>query len=574
MLSNKIKEEARKFALKNAADYGKADEKAVLGRLLAANPRLRSDIRSLSELAKQAVQEVNKMSKADVDKEFGRHAEEFAEREKKKAAETAEPKMELEGAVSGSFATRFPPGPNGYMHIGHSKAVFLEREFANIYRGRLFLYFDDTNPEKDRQEYVDAFHNDLEWLGIKFDEEYYASDHIEQMYEYTRKLISLGKAYACACGREDIKEKRFKGVECKHRSQNRKENGGEFKKMLAGDYKEGEAIIRFLGDMKAENTALRDPTLLRIKRETHYRQGTKYIVWPTYDLNTAIVDSLHGVTDVIRSKEFELRDELGRRILEALDLKVPRIHSMSRLAVKDNVTHKRELRKLIDEGLLWGWDDPRLVTIAGLRRRGIQPEAIRRFALRSGMSKMDGALNIDMLLAENRNVIDDISRRLFLVQEPAELKITGMPRKFKSVKLNLHPSKSLGQRESCVSDKLLISGSDAKTLKRGSKFRLKDLFNVKIEKIGAKEIAAKFIGNESIDAQKFQWVDSERNVRCKLIRVGPLLRGGAFNKESITESAAYAEEYVNKLQREEIVQFERVGFFKLDSVKEKTFISI
>lgn len=574
MLAKRIREIARKFALKNALDYGKAEVGAVLNKVLAAEPRLKNEIRELSPLVKEVVQEVNKMSKSEVEKAAEQFSEEFEKKEREREERSAKPRMILEGAVPEKFASRFPPAPNGYMHVGHAKGAFMSREFANIYKGKDFLYFDDTNPEKDKQEFVDEFHKDLEWLGLEFEEEYYASDDMEKMYEYAKKLISSGNAYACKCSKEELKESRFRGVECEHRKQPKATNAKIFEEMLAGKHEDGNVIIRFMGDMKANNTALRDPTLLRVKRGTHYRQGTKYVVWPTYEFNTPIEDSIHGVTDIIRSKEFELLSELGGLILKALGLRVPRVHIEARLVIKDNVTHKRELNRLVKEGMLSGLDDPRLVTIAGMRKRGIQPQAIKNFVLRFGMSKTDSKVGIEMLLAENRKVIDEFAKRLFLVQEPVTVKIESVPDKYKKVELALHPTKELGRREVAVSNSLVISGSDAKTLRAGSKFRLKDLFNVEVEKKGGKEIHAKFIGNESIDASKFQWVDAEHSVKCKLISIGPLLIDEKFNEKSLVASEAYAEEYVNTLQKDEIVQFERVGFFKLDDVKQKTFIAL
>jgi len=574
MIANKIREEIRKFALKNAIDYGKADSGAVLGKIVSANPRLKQDVKELARIVKEVTEEVNRMSEASLQKEFEAYAKEFERREKEKQEKSAKPHMELEGAVTGKFATRFPPAPNGYMHLGHAKGAFLAREFADIYKGKNFLYFDDTNPDKDRQEFVDQFHIDLEWLGIKFDQEYYASDDVEKMYEYARKLIWSGYAFACSCTPEEMRRDRFRGVECRHMKHTKEANAELFDEMLAGKHEENSMVIRFMGDMKSSNTMLRCPTILRIKKGRHYRQGDRYRVWPTYVFNTPIEDSLHGVTDIIRSKEFELVGELSERILKALGLRVPRVHIDARLVIKDNVTHKRELNKLISEGKLWGYDDPRLVTIAGLRRRGVQPQAIKSFVLRFGMSKTDSSVGIDMLLAENRTAIDEISRRLFLVLEPVEVKISGMPKEYRSVRLNLHPQKSLGQREASVSDTLLISGSDAKTLKPKSIFRFKDLFNVEVEKVGKKEISARFIGNEKVDAPKFQWVDANRKVRCELLLIGPLLVGGSFNDKSLIRVEAYAEEFVNSLEKDEIVQFERVGFYKLDDTRQKTFIAL
>ena len=566
------RELARKFALKNALDYGKADTGAVLGKVLASHPELRKDIRAAAASVSEVVEQTNKMSREELEREFGAYVGEFEQKEREKAEKGAKPRMELDGAVVGKFATRFPPEPNGYMQVGHAMVTWLEREFADIYKGTLALYFDDTNPEKEKQEYVDGLKNDLAWLGVRFDREYYASDHIETLYGYARKLVNAGNAYVCTCDGERIKKLRFGGEACEHRERAANESAELLERMIKGAVDDGEAVLRLKLDMQASNTTLRDPVLLRVIKHSHYRQGEKYAAWPTYDFNTPVVDSVEGVTDAIRSKEYELRDELDMKILDMLGLRKPRIRSVARLEIRGNITSKRKTNELIAQGKLSGYDDPRLVTIAALRRRGIRPEAIRSFVLRFGMSKSEHTVPIDMLLAENREIIDGTAKRLFAVTEPVRVNVQSI--NVRSVTLRLHPSRDLGSRECSASGKLLISGSDARTLKQGSVFRFKDLVNVEVLGIGAEGVDAKAIGNEALDAPKFQWVDAERNVRCKLVEIGPLLAGDEFNAESLKEREAFAEEYANTLNKDDIVQFERIGFFKLDDTKEKKFIEL
>ncbi|HVA83041.1 MAG TPA: glutamate--tRNA ligase, partial [Candidatus Aquilonibacter sp.] len=492
MLDAKVLSAIRKYSIKNALEYGKANEKSVFGKVISEFPETKSDMKGLMSEIAGIVAEVGKLDKEALEKEFEEHREEFEKAQQIKAKESV-PKFVLDGAVKGAFATRYAPAPNGYMHIGHAKAALMASEFAKIYEGKIFLYFDDTNPEKDKQEYVDAMKEDLAWMGIHFDDEYYASDNVERVYGHARNLLGEGYAYACECDAELVSKNRFAGIECAHRARASGENLRIFEEMLGGKYDEGKVAIRFKGEMKSQNTALRDPVILRIKKETHYRQGEKYIVWPTYDLNTPIMDSMHKVTDVIRSKEFELRDELARMILRALKLEAPRIHSESRLVITDNITHKRELNKLIAEGELWGYDDPRLVTISALRRRGIAPEAIRKFVLRSGMSKTDGKIDISMLLDENRKAVDKIAKRLFFVEDPVKVRIEGG--KQTEVKMNLLPENDVDFREYGVGDTLYISGKDSKALTIGDRIRFKDLFNVEVSNLKG-DITCKFIGGD------------------------------------------------------------------------------
>ena len=569
-ISSEVTGTIRKYALKNASDYGKAHEGSVLNKIISLYPEHKSDIKSLAKEVSKIIFEVNALGKDALQSEYSKYAAEFENEQKIRVEKTAKPNMELEGAVMGNFATRYPPAPNGYMHIGHAKALFLESEFAAKYNGKLFLYFDDTNPEKDRQEFVDKFHEVLKWLGVKFDKEYYASDGMDKIYECARVLIKNGDAYACSCSAEQIKDGRFNKKECAHRVSDPKSNSLEFEKMLEGGYGENEMIIRFKGDMASENTAMRDPTLLRIKNSAHYRQGTKYRVWPTYDLNTPIMDSIHGVTDVMRSKEFELRDDLGRMILEKLGLHPPRIHSFSRLVIKDNLTHKRELNELIKGGEIGGFDDPRLVTIVALRRRGILPEAIRNFVLKLGMTKTDGTVSIDALLAENKKLIDPTSKHLFFVSDPVKVHISAA--QGSDVKLKLHPSNEMGFREYRTGSEFFISNEDAQNLREGDTIRLKDFMAIKITSLENGEISAE----KADGAQKgkvIQWVPESSHVRCSVSMPENSVDGnGRFNPNSLKTSSGYVEGYASTLKEREIVQFERFGYCVLDKKESMEFI--
>ena len=560
---------ARKYALKNAVDYGKAHEGSVLNKVISLYPEQKSDIKSLAKEVSRIVVEVNSLGKEALESEYKSFESEFAEEQKVKLEKTASPSMDLEGAVQDEFATRYPPAPNGYMHIGHAKALFLESESAKRYNGKLFLYFDDTNPEKDKQEFVDKFHEALEWLNVKFDKEYYASDSMDRIYESARTLIKKGDAYACSCSADQIKDGRFNRKSCTHREKPAAESLGQFEDMLSGKYNENEMIIRFKGDMASENTALRDPTLLRIKNDSHYRQGAKYRVWPTYDLNTPVMDSLNGVTDVLRSKEFELRDDLAKMILEKLNLRVPRIHSFSRLVIKGNITHKRELNALIKEGAISGFDDPRLVTIVALRRRGILPEAIRNFVLKLGMTKTDGTVSIDALLAENKKLIDPIAKHLFFVANPREVIVEDAD-PFE-IKLKLHPSSDMGFREYGIGRKFFISDEDASGLKEGDIVRLKDLMDIRIISTGSTLKAQK-----STEAQRgkiIQWVSEGNFMECSVsIPETPLDENGNFDHKSMKIAKGYVEKYAKEINEHEIVQFERFGYCILDKKASSEFI--
>ncbi|MCL5430216.1 MAG: glutamate--tRNA ligase [Candidatus Marsarchaeota archaeon] len=571
-MDEKIKSIIRKFALKNAIDYGKADMGSVLGKVIPQAkgmpvPELKKEVESI-------IREVNKMKRPELEKEYKPFEKEFEERAAETVKKTEKPNFEIEGAQNGKVITRFPPEPSGYMHVGHVKQVLISEELSRLYDGKLFLFFDDTNPAKAKQEFVDAMKKDLAWLGLKFDKEYYSSDFVETIYGYTKQLMEKGKAYVCTCGREEMKDMRFKGVECKHRSQPIEENQKLFDGMLSGRFKEGEAVVRFIGNMKAQNAVLRDPVLMRIIDKPHYKTGTKYKLWPSYDLNTPIIDSLNGITDVVRSKEYELHDELGIQILKLLGLRNPRYHLEARLNIKGNIVQKRDIRKLVEEGKLSGWDDPRLMTIMALKRRGILPDAIRNFILRLGMTKTDSTVPLDMLLAENRKLIDPIAKHLFFVADPVRLVIGNASEL--NVKLKLHPSAQYGFREYKTGDKFYISGDDAKEIHENEAIdiRLKDLMDIRI-----KTSAADVLSAEKVDDAKkgkvIQWVSEENKVKCTVLVPGPIVdENDDFNPNSLAVVEGYVESYAKKLEEHEIVQFERFGYCILDSKKKMQFIFI
>ncbi len=573
MLNEIQKKEIHKLILKNALDYGKAKKENVISKVFSKFPELKSDMKTLSQYLDKEVSDVNMLSKQQLEKEASEFLEEFKKEAQVKAEKSSKHNFTIEGAEVGKFITRFPPEPNGYMQIGHAKVAFTEREFADVYGGKLALYFDDTNPEKEKQEYVDAIKNDLSWLGIKYELEYYASDNIELIYSNAEKLISLGKAYACICSPEDVKKSRFDGVPCKHKKQAVHENMDLWREMLKGTTND-DIIIRLNYDLKAQNTVMRDPTLFRIKVANHYRQGNKYTVWPTYAINTPIIDSIKGVTDVIRSKEFELMDELYFYILDLLNLRKPRIHTVGRLEIKDNLTSKRKINELVKQGYLWGYDDPRLVTISGLRRRGVKPLAIKEFSLRFGMNKSESKVDISMLLNENKKLLDSHSKRLFYIGSPLKVEVKGIPENKKSVKLKLHPTTDLGYRNYTLSNIFFINTYDANNLIVKGDLRFKDLFDVSIESIDKDVITAKYIEKTST-GPKLQWVNDGNLLQCKLYEVRNLLNGDQFNNESMLIKEGYVESYAESLSEGEVVQFERTGFFKLDKKGEvPNFISL
>jgi len=545
----------RKYALKNAFDYGKANPGSVVGKIVTEYPDAKKDMKRTIQLVNDIVLQVNKMSKDEIEREIANY--QYAQREEK------EKELEVENAEEGKVITRYPPEPNGWPHIGHAKAFCLSWTIARKYKGKVILRWDDTNPEAEKAEYVEAIRNGIKWLGLDWDKEVYCSDYIQMMYSLCEQLIRQDDAYFCICTQEKISEGRQNGKRCECGRQSVEKNLDSWQRMLKGEIGEGEGVIRLKGDMASLNTVMRDPTLFRVITAPHFRQGKKYRVWPTYDFQGPVMDSLLKITHPIRSKEYELRDELYYYLLGKLRLYTPKIISIARLSIKNAPVSKRLLRPLVESGKLWGWDDPRLPTLAGLRRRGILPEAIKRYVLRGGLTKSESEGDWEILLAENRKLLDPIAKHYFFVADPAKIKVHGLP---PIVQLRYHPKEELGFREIPVSEEIYLSREDVTNLKKGERIRLKDLANIEITSLNPLE--AKVVGGE-LPQKKIQWVSNIAKTRCTVAVISDLLNeNGEFNDKSMVLRDGYCENNCTSIREGETIQFERVGFCRLDKKEE------
>lgn len=554
-----------KWVVRNTRDYGKADPKAVVGKVIGEWPEAREDLPRTMQLITAAVETAAKLSKEQLDKELSAFV---FEQRKEKARH-----IELQGAQQGNVVTRFAPEPNAYMHIGHAKSAFLSYEGAHGYGGKCLLRFDDTNPEKESAEFVEAIREGLEWLGIEFDGEGYASDKMPIYYSYAEQLIEQGDAYVCKCQKEEMSANRSRKKGCECRNRPKSENKELWLEMVAKKMDEGAATLRLKGDLHSQNTVMRDPTLARILLAPHYRHGTKYAVWPTYDFQCAIADSVEGVTHVLRSKEYELRDELFYTILDRLRMRTPRVYDFSRLEIKGTVLSKRLIKPLIDQKKVSGWDDPRLPTLFGLRRRGILPQAIKEFVLSFGLSKVESEPSWEALLVENKKILDPIAERYFFVKDPVKLVVAKPTNEVASVPK--HPSVKMGDREIATGSDFWIAKTDADALKDGETFRLKGLYNVKIT---AKEdglVCGEFANKALIQgSKKIQWVPAIDKwfVPCEIIVPGDLIVNEKFNPNSLETDKGYCEKACTYLEEGIVIQFERYGFVRLDDAKKMAFI--
>jgi glutamyl-tRNA synthetase len=437
-----------------------------------------------------------------------------------------------------------------------------------MYGGKLVLRYDDTNPEDTRLEYWAAIKVGLDWLGIEFDEIKNTSDDIGLFYDKCVEMIKKNYAYVCTCKRDTISKNRKEMVSCECSMGDVKQNEERWERMFK-KYKPGEAVVRFRGDMESKNTVMRDPVLFRINDARHAQLAEEHRVWPSYDIAVAVEDSTDGITHALRSKEYELRNELYHAILDALDMRHPKMLEFSRLEFKGMPVSKRILRPLIDEGKVSSYDDPRLPTLAALERRGITPEAIRKFTLSLSLTKADTLAPFDSLEAFNRKIVDENSIRLFMVKDPKTLTIRNLPNS--TVELPNHPSNKMGTRKVTVEDSVFLSSDDVKSLKIGDQLRLMGLGNVKITSVNS-EITGEFTGDErDVNFMKLQWVSQKNAHELKILIPQRLFVDDKFNEESLEEIHVYVEPHYLELRNGEEIQFVRFGYCRKDSSKQAIF---
>jgi len=336
------------------------------------------------------------------------------------------------GRYDGRVHTRFPPEPNGYLHIGHAKAICINFGIAEEFRGLCNLRMDDTDPTKEEWEYVKSQQEDIRWLGFDWDDRmFFASDYFEQLYEWAVELIEKGKAYVDDLSPEQIRAYRgdftTPGRESPYRDRSMEKNLDLFERMRAGEFEEGERVLRAKIDMTHPNMNMRDPVMYRILYETHYKQGDDWCIYPTYDWTHGQSDSIEGITHSLCSLEFEDHRPLYNWFLEALEIYHPRQIEFARLYLSHTVMSKRKLKQLVDEGYVSGWDDPRMPTISGMRRRGYPPSAIRVFCDEIGVAKSESLIDIDMLEHFVRDDLNQNAPRVMAVMDPLRVVIENYP---------------------------------------------------------------------------------------------------------------------------------------------------
>ncbi|GHZ19214.1 glutaminyl-tRNA synthetase [Vibrio cholerae] len=501
--------------------------------------------------------------------------------------------------------TRFPPEPNGYLHIGHAKSICLNFGIAQDYQGQCNLRFDDTNPEKENLEYVESIKKDVTWLGFDWSGEVcYSSDYFDKLYEYAIELIQKGLAYVDELTPEQIREYRGTltepGKHSPYRDRSVEENLALFEKMRAGEFAEGQACLRAKIDMASSFIVMRDPVLYRVRFAEHHQTGDKWCIYPMYDFTHCISDALEGITHSICTLEFQDNRRLYDWVLDNITIPChPRQYEFSRLNLEYTVMSKRKLNQLVTEKLVTGWDDPRMPTISGLRRRGFTPSAIREFCKRIGVTKQENMIEYSALESCIRDDLNENAPRAMAVLDPVKLVIENFAAgTVETLTLANHPNKpEMGDREVPFTRELWIEREDFreeankkyKRLVLGKEVRLRGAYVIKAERIEKDEqgnITTIFcsydpetLGKNPADGRKVKgvihWVSAEKGVPAEFRlyeRLFTVPNPGAadnfaetINPESLVKVQGYVEPSVVEAKPEFGYQFERMGYFCADN---------
>lgn len=508
---------------------------------------------------------------------------------------------ELEsGKVNGVY-TRFPPEPNGYLHIGHAKSLCLNFGIKEKYNGKCNLFFDDTNPSKEKTEFVDAIKEDIKWLGFKWDKETYASDYFENIYAYAVELIKKGKAFVCDMSPEEISACRGTltepGKESPARNRSVEENLELFAAMREGKFADGEKCLRAKIDMASPNINMRDPVIYRILRRTHHRTGDKWCIYPMYDFAHPICDYMQGVTHSLCTLEFEdhrpLYDWVG---IELGFSPKPRQIEFARLNVTNLVMSKRYLKKLVEENFVDGWDDPRMPTLAGIRRRGVPAEALKDFCGRIGVCKANSEVQISYLEACIREYLNLRAERAMAVLNPVKVTIANYPDgKTEEMDFDINPNEEVKRtRKIAFSKHIYIDADDFSLnpppkyfrLKKDGYVRLKSAYIIHCDNVitddngNVKELICSYVpeshsGNDTSGIKckgVIQWVNADTCKDVEIRKYGYLLRDEEYpgqdfsermNTESVKTFNGKVEPYVmENPEADTDYQFIRTGYFK------------
>ncbi len=566
--NNTLRELIRKAALLNAVQHsGKAQAGPIVGKLLGEKAELRPRVKELTMLVNKILEEVNSLSS---DEQRRIVEQNWPETFKKERVEEEKHLPPLPNASKYALiVTRFSPNPDCVLHLGSARAIVLSHEYARIYKGKFILRFEDTDPKVKRPSLIfyDKIREDLRWLGCKADEEYIQSDRLPIYYEYAEKLLRDGHAYVCTCIPDEFRKNILKNKNCPCRNLPPEAQLERWKCMLNGSYAEGQAVMRVKTDLNHPNPAVRDWPALRIidtVKYPHPRVGSKYRVWPLYNMAAGLDDHLLGITHIIRGKEHLTNGVRQEFMYKYLGWEYPEAIHYGRLKITGAFLSKSKIIQGVKDGTYTGFDDPRLATFAALRKRGITPEAIRKMIIDIGPKTADVTLSWENLYAYNRKILDPTTNRYFFVPEPVKLKVKKVPRVFHA-RLPLHPDQpNKGYREYNVAPNeigevnILVSNKDAEAAQDRTMVRLMELFNVEIEKKD-NNLSGRFVSEAYQDARDakarlIQWIATNESVPCNIVMPDASIISG------------FAESACKNLEPDEVVQFERFGFVRIDMV--------
>ena len=507
----------------------------------------------------------------------------------------------------GRVNTRFPPEPNGYLHIGHAKSICLNFEIAKSYGGKCNLRFDDTNPEKENIEYIDSIKNDIQWLGYKWDSIHYASDYFEQLYTFAQMLIKNNYAYVDSSSSEIIKKERGTltepGIKSKDRERLPDESLKIFEQMKQGKFDDGEYVLRLKIDMSSPNINMRDPVIYRIKKVEHHRTKNEWCIYPMYDFTHCISDAIENITHSLCTLEFEDHRDLYEWVIEKINHEnQPQQIEFARLALEHNLMSKRKLNELVEKKYVEGWDDPRMPTLSGMKRRGYTPNAIKDFCNRIGITKKNSAIEMGVLENTIREELNLTAKRVMGVLDPIKVTLVNYPKdETEIIKAAYNPNDiNSGERNISISRNIFIDKNDFMEfpekkyfrLAPGKEVRLRHAFNITCEKL-IKDNNGEILELEctydpiSRDMSKgnkvkgmIHWVDANNcidaqiNVYDRLFSDSDPTSVDDFNENSLmVKKGSKLEKNIDLNNNDERYQFERVGYFIKDSKSSNEKIS-
>lgn len=538
----------RRYILINATTHeGKAQPKSVLGSILAEHTDLRSRVMEIRSLIEEDAAEINSWPPEKQQKELERLGG-YQNEIKQEKKDLPELEVEREG-----FVVRFAPNPDGALHVGNARPAILCYEYAKKYNGKFILRFDDTDPKikVPEKRFYAWIREDLKWLGIKYDQEITASRRLNIYYRHAEELIKSGKAYVCTCITEKWRALRDKSHACPCRAAEAKQNMRKWKGMMKHRYREGEAVLRIKTDLDAKNPAVRDWAAFRIADEPRHPLSKRKYLWPLYNFASAIDDRLCNVTHIFRGQEHSTNEVKQRYVYDYFGWKYPFVVILGRLSMSDMVLSKSTIREGIAKGEFAGWDDLRLGTLRALRRRGFQPETIRKIIYEIGPKPSDITISFENISAYNRKNIDKIANRYFFIPYPKKISVKNM--KMKSAKIPLHPDYKRGYRKFSLSKTFYIDMEDFNKY-QGVEVRMKNLCNVKLSE------NSEYTGTEVKSTPKIQWVP-EKHIDMRILTPEKELNG-------------YGETALSGVKPGVIVQLERFGFVRIEKRGKKNVIAV